>query len=152
MFDLTENGMNPQTRFSGGIESAPDDSFVSESTISQTRSCAFRWPREGKSSKPDELIGWGVAARDPRWLQDAATRLHLQFRRAGSRLDGSGRGPLLAARCSLGCIWPWFDSQPPYGCSPLRSTSLRSCPKRLQAFGVFQALRWTPKFRPVAKL
>ncbi len=50
--------MNPQTRFSGGIESAPDDSFVSESTISQTRSCAFRWPREGKSSKPDELIRW----------------------------------------------------------------------------------------------
>ena len=65
MFDLTENGMNPQARLSGGIESAPDDSFVSESTTSQTRSCAFPWPREGKSSKPDELIGWGGGGAGP---------------------------------------------------------------------------------------
>lgn len=30
-----------------------------------------------------------------------------------------------------------IDSQPPHGYSPLRGRSLRSCPKHLQAFGVF---------------
>ena len=33
-----------------------------------------------------------------------------------------------------------IDSQAPLACSPLRGTSLRSCPKHLQAFGVFQEL------------